>query len=34
LISISLILFFIFGGARFFGFDSFILWPIVIIALG
>ena len=34
LISISLILFFIFGGARFFGVDSFILWPIVIIALG
>ena len=34
LISISLVLFFIFGGARFFGVESFILWPIVIIALG
>ena len=34
LIAISLILFFIFGGATFFGLDSFVLWPVIIIALG
>lgn len=34
LIAISLILFFIFGGAKFFGLDSFVLWPVIIIALG
>jgi hypothetical protein len=34
MIAISLILFFIFGGANFFGLDSFVLWPVIIIALG
>jgi hypothetical protein len=34
LISISLVMFFIFGGAKFFGVESFILWPIIVIALG
>jgi hypothetical protein len=34
LISISLIMFFVFGGAKFFGLGSIILWPVIIIALG
>ncbi|MDO9087101.1 MAG: hypothetical protein Q7U53_12915 [Anaerolineaceae bacterium] len=34
LVSISLILFFVFGGARFFGIESIILWPFIIIAIG
>ncbi len=34
LVTISLVLFFVFGGARFFGLGQIILWPIIIIALG
>ncbi len=34
LLAISLILFFVFGGAKFFGLESFVLWPVIIIALG
>jgi len=34
LVAISLIMFFVFGGAKFFSIESFILWPIVVIALG
>jgi hypothetical protein len=34
LVSISLILFFVFGGARFFGIESIILWPFLIIGIG